>query len=119
MTPYDPHTPLSRRQLLQRAGGGLGWLALASMLHPLSAIQAGAAVPLNPLAPKRPHFRPRAKSVIWIFANGGPSQVDTFDYKPLLVKMDGKKLEGFDNKTGFFQDAVGPLMKSPFQWRQY
>jgi hypothetical protein len=51
--------------------------------------------------------------------NGGPSQVDTWDYKPELNRRDGKALEGFDNKTGFFQDAVGPLMRSPFAWRQH
>jgi hypothetical protein len=100
--------------MLQRAGGGLAWLAFASMLNR----DNGAAI-LNPLAPKPPHFKPRAKHVIWIFANGGPSQVDTWDYKPGLIKRDGQKLEGFDNKTGFFPDQVGALMKSPFEWRQY
>ncbi len=119
MTPHGSHTPMTRRQLLQRAGGGLGWLAFAMMLERAGLIATRAATTLNPLAPKRPNFHPRAKSVIWIFANGGPSQVDTFDYKPGLAKLDGKKLEGFDNKTGFFQDAVGPLMKSPFEWRQH
>ncbi len=106
---------LNRRAWLQRAGGGLGWVALASMLGRPNALSGVA----NPLSPKNPHFRAGAKSVIWIFANGGPSQVDTWDYKPELAKKDGVKLEGFDNKTGFFQDAVGPLMKSPFVWRQH
>ncbi len=114
---------INRRQLLQRAGGGFGWLALSSLLGPAAnlALHAGVTDPksLNPLAPKPPYFRPRAKSVIWIFANGGPSQVDTWDHKPGLAKRDGLKLDGFDNKTGFFQDAVGPLMKSPFEWRQH
>src|SRR6266540_1370965 len=121
MTPHGFHIPMTRRELLQRAGGGLGWLAFTTMLQHTGFLEAnaGTATALNPLAPKRPHFRPRAKSVIWIFANGGPSQVDTFDHKPELAKLDGKKLEGFDNKTGFFQDAVGPLMKSPFEWRQH
>jgi hypothetical protein len=105
---------ITRREMLQRAGGGLGWLAFASMLS-----RDNAAAKLNPLAPKAPHFKPRAKNVIWIFANGGPSQVDTWDYKPGLIKRDGKTLEGFDNKTGFFPDQVGALMKSPFEWRQY
>ncbi|HUS36327.1 MAG TPA: DUF1501 domain-containing protein [Verrucomicrobiae bacterium] len=104
----------TRREMLQRAGGGLGWLALASMLG-----RDNSAAILNPLAPKAPHFKPRAKSVIWIFANGGPSHVDTWDYKPGLAKRDGKTLEGFDNKTGFFPDQVGALMKSPFEWRQH
>ncbi|MCI0536049.1 MAG: DUF1501 domain-containing protein, partial [Verrucomicrobiales bacterium] len=118
---HASRTPLSRREMLQRAGGGIGWLALAMLLQPARLIEAkaGSATALNPLSPRRTHFRPRAKSVIWIFANGGPSQVDTFDYKPALAKLEGKKLEGFDNKTGFFQDAVGPLMNSPFAWQQH
>ncbi len=103
----------SRRQLLQRAGGGLGWIAAASLLG-----RDALAGSLNPLAPKSAHFTPRAKSVIWIFANGGPSQVDTWDYKPELAKRDGTELGGFDNKTGFFPGSVGPLMKSPFAWQQ-
>lgn len=105
---------MTRREMLQRAGGGMGWLALAAMLEP-----SGRAAILNPLAPKAPHFKPRAKNVIWIFANGGPSQVDTWDYKPGLAKRDGQTLEGFDNKTGFFPDQVGALMKSPFKWEQH
>ncbi len=112
-------TPMSRRQMLQRAGGGLGWLACMTMLQRAGVRETSAATANHPLAPKPSHFRPRAKSVIWIFVNGGPSQVDTFDYKPELARMDGRKLEGFDNKTGFFQDAVGPLMKSPFAWRRH
>lgn len=114
-------TPMTRRELLQRAGGGLGWLALAALLQRTggNVLQAASASSVNPLAPKIPRFKPRAKAVIWLFMNGGPSQVDTFDYKPELAKMDGRKLEGFDNKTGFFQDAVGPLMKSPFRWQQH
>ena len=48
--------------------------------------------------------------------NGGPSQVDTWDYKPALEKMDGKTMEGFDRFTGFFANAVGGLMKSPFEF---
>jgi hypothetical protein len=105
---------MTRRDMLMRAGGGMGWLALASLLE-----RTAPAAVLNPLAPKPSHFKPRAKNVIWIFANGGPSQVDTWDYKPGLIKRDGQTLEGFDNKTGFFPDQVGALMKSPFQWAQH
>ena len=61
----------------------------------------------------------KAKSIIWIFTNGGPSQVDTWDYKPELQKRDGKPLDGFDPKTGFFPGSVGPLMASPFKWKQH
>ena len=83
---------------------------------------AGAAtgnLALNPMAPRASHFAGKAKSVIWLFMNGGPSQVDTWDYKPELAKRDGKDLEGFDKNTGFFTDQVGPLMKSPFQFAQH
>jgi hypothetical protein len=109
--------PLTRRQLLAQSGGGLGMLALASLF----AEQGLAATnePLNPLAPKVAHFPAKAKSVIWLFMNGGPSQVDTWDYKPELEKRDGKELEGFDKNTGFFTDNVGPVMKSPFKFAQH
>jgi hypothetical protein len=75
--------------------------------------------PLDPMAPKPSHFPAKAKSVIWLFMNGGPSHVDTWDYKPELTKRDGKELEGFDPTTGFFAGAVGPIMKSPFQFAQH
>lgn len=109
---------LNRRELLQRAGGGMGMLALASLLQ-RTGLHASGPASLNPLAPKRPVLQGKAKSVIWIFTNGGPSQVDTWDYKPELQKRDGKELAGFDAKTGFFPASVGPLMKSPFEWKQH
>ena len=74
---------------------------------------------LNPLASHAGHFPGRAKSVIWLFMNGGPSQVDTWDYKPELEKRDGKELAGFDQTTGFFAGQGGPLMKSPFKFAQH
>src|SRR5581483_3032842 len=100
------------------AGGGAGLLALAALLQHegmLAASPLAVDRRLNPLAPGVPHFTPKAKSVIWLFMNGGPSQVDTWDYKPELARRDGQELKGFDNKTGFFADQVGPLMKSPFK----
>jgi hypothetical protein len=112
----------SRREFLTRAGGGLGMLALSDLLNQggmLSSEANAASEPRNPLAPKAPHFPSKAKSVIWLFINGGPSHVDTWDYKPELEKRDGKELEGFDNATGFFVDQVGPLMKSPFKFTQH
>ena len=80
----------------------------------------GAAVArsLNAMAPQPPHFPVKAKSVIWLFMNGGQSQVDTWDYKPELEKWHDKEIPGFDKNTGFFVDQVGPLMKSPFKFRQ-
>jgi hypothetical protein len=113
------HSPIiSRRQMLQRCGAGAGLLGLASLLadEEKSSAVLASEQSLNPLAPRKPHFEPRAKRVIWIFVNGGPSQVDTWDYKPALEKHDGQELEGFNKFTGFFANAVGGLMKSPFQF---
>jgi Protein of unknown function (DUF1501) len=104
---------LTRRQWLARAGGGLGAIALASLIERTHAARS------NPLGAKPTQFLPRAHSVIWIFTNGGPSQVDTWDYKPELTRCDGQALAGFDAKTGFFPDAVGPLMRSPFAFAQH
>ena len=116
-------SPLTRREMLARCGGGMGFLALAGLLADeklLLPSALGETNPsLNPLAPRAPHFAAKAKSVIWLFMNGGPSQVDTWDYKPELEKRDGKELEGFDKNTGFFTAQVGPLMKSPFKWAQH
>src|SRR5947209_13919953 len=106
---------VTRRDVLVRAAHGFGSIALASLLD----LPARAAERANPLAPRPPHFPGKAKSVIWLFMNGGPSQVDTWDHKPELTRRDGQELKGFDNKTGFFFDQVGPLMKSPFAWRQH
>jgi hypothetical protein len=112
----------SRRDFLRRVGNGFGMLALASLLDRerllVPACNAADSV-ANPLAPKPPHFAAKAKSVIWLFMNGGPSQVDTWDYKPGLSKCDGKELQGFDKTTGFFADQVGPLMKSPFKFKRH
>ena len=120
-----PHSTFhSRRDFLRRTGSGMGMLALAGLLNeqgllgaPTSTIAGKPA--LNPLAPRPSHFPAKAKSVIWLFMNGGPSQVDTWDYKPELAKRDGKVLEGFDKNTGFFTGQVGPLMKSPFKFEQH
>jgi hypothetical protein len=113
-----PHPALaSRREFLARAGVGFGLLALAGLLQQEGLLAAPA--PANPLAPREPHVPTRAKSVIWLFMNGGPSHVDTWDHKPALTKNDGKELKGFDKDTGFFTDQVGPLMKSPFTFERH
>ncbi len=111
---------INRREIFRRAGGGAGLLALAGLFQDSGLLLPSAhAASNNPLAPRPSHFHGRAKSVIWLFMNGGPSQVDTWDYKPELARQDGKELAGFDKKTGFFTEAVGPLMKSPFDWKQH
>ena len=106
---------VSRRELLSRCGSGIGSLALFDLLSRQSIKGEDAKSSLNPLAPKKPHFNAKAKAVIWIFVNGGPSQVDTWDYKPELIKWDGKPLPNLDKNTGFFTNSIGPLMKSPFE----
>ncbi|MGH7136002.1 MAG: DUF1501 domain-containing protein, partial [Pirellulales bacterium] len=115
---------LTRRQLLSRAGCGFGLIGLAGLLaeERLLAATAGdlGSRSLNPLAPVAPHFPAKATRVIWLFINGGPSHVDTWDYKPALSKWDGKSIREFDpefkNTTGFFKNAVGNLMQSPFEF---
>src|SRR5438270_1123536 len=109
----------TRRSFLRRTGGGFGSLALAAMLGESGLLTPAHGAAINPLLSRPSHFAAKAKSVIWLFMNGGQSQVDTFDYKPMLEKHDGQKLEGFDSKTGFFVDQVGPIMKSPFKFERH
>src|SRR5688572_25991996 len=95
----DPHPNFAtRREFLARTGSGCGLLALTSLLDQdgLLATNPKNQIPnpnahrptpnANPLAPHRGHFPSKVKSVIWLFMNGGPSQVDTWDYKPELAK---------------------------------
>lgn len=121
--PHDTLDPkaafASRRELLARAGMGAGMLGLAALFQDEKLCGADQLRSPDPLAAKHPHFAPRAKRVIWLFINGGPSHVDTWDYKPALEKYDGKELDGFDRFTGFFANSVGPLMKSPFVFQPY
>jgi hypothetical protein len=117
---------MHRRQLLHKAGCGFGFLGLASLLNEQgllgTTIHAGdlGSRSLQPLAPQPSHFPATAKRVIWVFINGGPSQVDTWDYKPNLEKWHGKTIRefapDFSDTTGFFKNAVGNLMKSPFEF---
>jgi Protein of unknown function (DUF1501) len=113
---------MNRRELFAKAGGGMGMLALASLMSQegfVSPLAAAEATNINPLAPRVAHMPAKAKNVIWLFMNGGPSHVDTWDYKPALAERDGQELAGFDKNTGFFTGQVGPLMKSPFKFAQH
>lgn len=83
---------LSRRAALRSAGAGFGYLALAGLLGQ-NTLRAGPA-PVAPLAPKTPHFRPKARRIIFIFMEGAMSQHDTFEYKPVLQAQDGKTAPG-------------------------
>jgi hypothetical protein len=101
---------LSRRQLLQSTSCGFGMLALAGMMESLGlrSIAAHAAGDsANPLLPRQPHFPAKAKRVIFMFMQGAPSHVDTFDYKPQLEKDDGKS-------AGAGGKGNRKLLKSPF-----
>lgn len=107
-------TPVvTRREMLRLSASGFGSLAMADLLFADS--KNGNAA--DPMTPKKPHFEPRAKRVIFLFMHGGPSQVDTFDYKPLLERDHGKPLP-FD-KPRVFSSATGNLLRSPWKFQQY
>ena len=106
----------SRREFLQRAGAGFGALALAAMGG--GVLEAGGAV--NPVSAKIPHHVGRAKRVIWLFMEGGPSHLDLFDPKPLLNKLAGKPLpESFDRPVTAMGEANSPLLASKRQWKRH
>ena len=108
----------SRRDFLQKAGLGCGSLALTKLLAEEGLLGQTIPETASSTTIPGPHFAPRAKSVIWLFMPGSPSQVDTFDYKPELQKRNGEKLEGADPKTGFFT-TNGKILASPFEWQQH
>jgi hypothetical protein len=97
---------MNRREYLMRATGGFAGLALADLMA------------ASPLSEKRPHFPVKAKHCVFLFMNGGPSQVDTFDPKPALKKYHGMPYHG-DAKVGSNGRAVGHLMQSPFEFRKH
>ncbi len=104
---------LTRRQLLERCGMGMGMLALADLCQR----QAQAApTSVNPLAPRQPQFSAKAQRVVHLFMNGGPSHVDTFDPKPLLDKYHGRALPRTNLRT---ERKTGAAMRSPFTFQPY
>jgi hypothetical protein len=116
---------LSRREMLTRCGTGLGMLGLVGVLadaadrrdQPGGSLEVAPAPRpvLDPLAPKAPHFPAKARHVVHFFMNGGPSQVDTFDPKPLLDKHHGQPLPN-SLRT---ERKTGAAMKSPFKFKKY
>jgi len=109
----------SRRDLLRHSGAGFGLLALQGLLDSQEAgARAGDnASNANPLAVRAPHFAPRAKRVIFLFMHGGPSQVDTFDHKPLLTRDHGKPLPF--HKPRVVSSETGNLLASPWKFQPY
>jgi hypothetical protein len=105
---------LSRRKMLERCSQGLGALGLAAVLAPELR---GEAATSNPLLPKPPHFPARAKRIVHLWMNGGPSQVDTFDPKPDLAKYAGQRPDSTVKLTT--ERKTGGLMPSPFRFTRH
>lgn len=107
---------VNRREMLQRMGTGIGTLGLAGLLAQEQLLGSEGTSPSGVMAPKSPHFAPRAKHIIHLFMNGGPSQVDTFDPKPALEKYNGQRPTSADLST---ERKTGGLLMSPFKFRKY
>lgn len=110
-----PQGAVSRRELLRRSAAGFGGLACAGLLA--TEARAGAPDPRDPLAPRAPHFPARAQRVIFLFMHGGPSQVDTYDYKPLLQRDHGKPLPFAQPRV--VSSQTGNLLGSPWKFAQH
>ncbi|HYT93956.1 MAG TPA: DUF1501 domain-containing protein, partial [Gemmataceae bacterium] len=120
MNPHASSFGLSRRELLCKIGGGFGAVALASVFADAGLLAAPPApgTAANPLAPKPPHFTPRARRLIFLFMNGGPSHVDTFDPKVGLTRHAGQPLPAHI-LDGTARRNTGTLLASPFRARRY
>jgi Protein of unknown function (DUF1501) len=117
--PSDPLTALTRRHFLGRAGAGLGGIALLSLLLEDAARSAPAS---DPLAPKKPHFAPKAKRVIYLSMFGAPSQLDLFDHKPELIKRDGQPVPESlvkGQEFVFIGNGKTQLLASPWKWSRH
>ncbi len=109
--PIHRVTPMSRRAMLRGCANGFGAVALSALAH-----EWGHAAPTNPMAPKESHYPGKAKSVIFLYMDGGPSQIDTFDPKPRLEKEAGEPIKMDIPKTQF--QNVGNVMPCPWSWKQ-
>src|ERR1700730_9793356 len=111
---------MTRRDLLFESYLGLGGLALLDLLDP-APLQAGNAT-ANPMAPKPPHFPAKAKSCIFLFMEGGVSQMDTYEFKPALLKHAGKQMPTAARTTGeiaTFSAAPNRVIPSYWDFKQY
>jgi hypothetical protein len=113
---HIPDQPMSRRAWLRAAACGFGGLSLSAMLAQES-LALGTEKTDNPLAVRAPHFEAKAKRVIFLFMHGGPSSIDTFDPKERLNRDHGKPLP-MKRPLAFNDKPPGPLMKSPWEFRQ-
>ena len=110
---------LNRREFLWRQGGGLGGVALAWLLGESGLLaEAGSAKAADGALRGRLHRPAKAKRVIELFMSGAASQVDTFDYKPELIRRDGQKFDP-GGKVELFQSSAGAVFKSPWSWKPY
>ena len=119
MNPFEHLPPrlLTRRQMLRQMGTGLGMLGFAGLLGDAGLlVPSASAAPVNPLAAKPPPFPARAKHIIHIYLNGGPSQVDTFDPKPALAKWADKPIPSGNLTT---ERPTGAALPSPFKFQRY
>ncbi|MDB4537747.1 DUF1501 domain-containing protein [Akkermansiaceae bacterium] len=110
----------SRRDMLQQSACGFGAVALSALLGENTYGKTADYNPTNPLAQKNPHYAPKAKNIIFLYMDGGPSHVDTFDYKPTLAKYNGqdpRKAIGKLEPTQF--DNIGKVMQSPWKFKQH
>src|SRR5215204_6883440 len=98
---------MTRRELLSTIGAGFGMVGLNGA--------TGAEVAIDPLKPKAPHFPAKAKRVIYLFLNGGPGQMDTFDPKPMLDKYHGQPMPSGNLRT---ERKTGNLLRSPFTFKK-
>ena len=108
----------TRREFLHQLGCGFGALPLLDLLHkdaPRTTLPLDGG---NPMAPRKPHFPPKAKAVIFLFMYGGPSQVDTFDYKPKLYPLDGKTID-IDTKGRGGTKKQGRVVGPKWAFKQY
>ena len=110
--------PITRRDMLRQFSAGFGMVALAGLLsEDAAALRSTNGPARGPLTARPPMFMPRAKRVIFLFMHGGPSQVDTFDPKPLLVRDSGKPYPGAKPRVQFSQ--TGNLLRSPWEFKKY
>ncbi|HMC10138.1 MAG TPA: DUF1501 domain-containing protein, partial [Pirellulaceae bacterium] len=112
-------TPLTRREMLLRSANGFGAIALAALMNE-QASAGTSALKASPLAPRPSHFPAKAKSIIFLYMDGGPSQVDTFDPKPRLTRENGEPIKMHHPPTQFIpHDSPPKVLGSPWKFHQH